>query len=123
MPRTRGGEAPPPRSTPALRDLHERLAAVLAAEHPHERGRGVLEPLRHVLAPTDLPLGDPPRESYGRLVEAVRVVGDEEALHPRAEDDQEAREERRIRALEVVLRDLPADDDPRADVQPPVHRA
>src|SRR4051812_7830307 len=52
------------------RDPHERLAAVLAVQHPDERGRRVLEPVRHVFAPADLPLGHPAGEPHGALVEA-----------------------------------------------------
>src|SRR5215207_2537281 len=117
----RGGGAVPPPSTPALRDFDERLAAVLAAEHAHERRRCVLEPVGDVLAPGELPLRHPGSESHRRLVVAVRIVGDEKALHPRSKDDQQAGSEGRLGTLEVVLGDLPADDDPRADAQPAMY--
>ncbi len=54
------------------------------------------------------------------LVEAMGVVRDEEALHARPEDDQEAQVARRQLGLgEVVLRDLPADDDAGTEREPP----
>ena len=67
-------------------------------------------------------LGDPAGQSWDRLVVALGVVGDEEAFHPRAEDDQEAGVDGRLRLLEVVLRDLAADRDPRAPAEPGVDR-
>ena len=93
-------------------ELDERLAAVLAAEHAHERRRGVLEALGHVLAVAELALGEPAAEPLQALGEAMDEVVDQEALEPRAEDDQEAEIARReLRLGEVVLRDLAADRD------------
>ena len=64
---------------------------------------------------------DPAQEPGGRFVVAVCVIEDEEALHPCTEHDQQARMERRLRPLGVVLRDLPADHDACPDIQAPVH--
>ena len=51
------------------------------------------------------------------------VVVDQEPFEPRAEDDQEAEVARReLRLGEVVLRDLPADRDARAEGEPPEDR-
>ena len=104
-------------------DPDERLAAVLAAEHPDERGGRVLEPLGHVLAVGELALGEPAAEALQALGEAMDVVVDQEPLEPRAEDDQEAEVARReLRLGEVVLRDLPADRDAGAEREPPEDR-
>src|SRR5206468_2900420 len=96
---------------------------ILAVQHPDESARGVLQSRGDMLAIADVAVCYPAREPRDRLAEARRIVGDEEALHPRAEDDQEPWMERRLDALEVVLRHLAADRDARADVQQRVHRS
>jgi hypothetical protein len=50
----------------------------------------------------------------------VGVVVDEEALHAGPKDDEETRGEGGLGSVQVVLRDLPADDDPRTDIEPSV---
>ena len=83
--------------------------------------RGVLQPFGDVLAPVDVSVRHPLQEPGGGFVIAVRVVEDEEALHSRAEHDQQSRMERRLWPLGVVQRDLPADHYPCPDVQAPLH--
>src|SRR5580765_1569526 len=102
-------------------ELDKRFAAVLAVQHSDEGARCVLEAFRHRLAVADVAVHDPAREARDRFAEARCVVGHEEALHARTDDDQEAGMKRRLGALDVVLRHLPADRDPRADVQACMH--
>ena len=100
-------------------ELDERLAAVLASEHPHEGGRRILEPVGHVLAVAQLPLGEPAAEPAQALGETVGVIVDEEALQAGPEDDQKAEVAwRELRLGEVVLGDLAADRHAGAEREP-----
>src|SRR5258706_11982945 len=79
----------------ALGDLDESFALVLAVEHSDECPRSVLQAFGDVLTPADVSVRHPVRESEGRFVVAVCVIEDEEALHSRAEHDQQTWMERR----------------------------
>src|SRR5205823_7305804 len=94
----------PRRRSLRLGDLDELLAAVLTAEHAHERLWCVLEAFNHILGRADAAVREPLRQPWQRFAEAMGVVADQESLHSRAEDDQRARPEGRPWAFEVVLR-------------------
>jgi hypothetical protein len=83
-----------------------------------EEGVGhVLEPLDHVLQVPEVARVDPRREVLERLVPPAGVVPGEQALDPASSVDEPRQllgTYRNVRG--VVQRDLPADDDPQADV-------
>src|SRR6266487_2248510 len=74
-------------------DLHECLSAVLASQHADECLRSILETFGHVLPVAELTVRQPAGEPLFRLCEAMGIFGDQERLHARAEDDQQARVE------------------------------